>query len=93
MSLFVPLAVCAAATDGGRTVASWVWKVSVSGLSRVSVRRHLGAAARLGRLQRAGDGVAEQRVWADFDETWLCSSAAVATAWLNRTGLRRLTTQ
>ena len=37
MSFFMPSAFCAAATDGGRTDASWVWNVSVSGLSRVSV--------------------------------------------------------
>ena len=92
MSFFVPLGFCAAATDGGRTVASWVWNVSVSGLSRVRVPATWASPR----------GLADSSVplmawmsngWGLTSTKLACFSAAVATAWLNRTGLRRLTTQ
>ena len=92
MILFVPSALCAAAADGGRTVASWVWKVSVSGLSRVSVpdtwappRGLADSNVPLMAWLSSGCGLTSMKV------AWF--SAAVATAWLNRTGLRRFTTQ
>ena len=82
----------AAATDGGRTVASWVWNVSVSGLSRVSVaatwappRGLADSSVPLMAWLSSGCGLTSTKV------EWF--SAALATAWLNRTGLRRLTTQ
>ena len=43
--------------------------------------------------QGVGDGVGEQRMRADLDEGARGSAPAAATAWLNRTGLRRLATQ
>ena len=92
MSLFVPPALCAAAADGGRTVASWVWNVSVSGLSRVSVpatwappRGLADSNVPLMAWLSSGCGLTSTKV------AWF--SAAAATAWLNRTGLRRFTTQ
>ncbi len=94
MSFFVPPSICdAAATDGGRTVASWVWNVSVSGLSRVSVadtwappRGLADSSVPLMAWLSSGCGLTSTNVV-------LRSSAALATAWLNRTGLRRFTTQ
>ena len=45
------------------------------------------------RGERFTDTVGEQRVRADFDEGGRAFRRQSATAWLNRTGLRRLATQ
>ena len=88
---FRAAAFSAVAADGGRTAARWVWKVSVSGLSRFNVAA-TGIAARLGgpRLSviawvSSGCGLISMNV--------LWSAPAASTAWLNRTGLRRLAAQ
>ena len=67
MSLFVPSAVCAADRRRPNRRQLRVERQRF-GIVPVQRCRHLGTAARPGRLQVAGDGVAEQRMRADFDE-------------------------
>ncbi len=79
-------------STGGRTAASCVWKASVSGLSRFTVAPTWNCRWSAARAEGLGDRVGQQRVRADLDEVAVVG-AGRGTAWLNRTGLRRLAAQ
>ena len=77
---------------GGRVV--WVaLRLRVEGEGFVGVALQGSDAVVMSAGQGVGDGVGEQRVGADFDEGGVVVAPAVAMAWLNRTGLRRLAAQ
>ena len=67
-------------------------EVGVEGEGVVGVALQGSDAVVVRAAEGVADGVGQQRMRADFDEgAW--SAPAAATAWLNRTGLRRLAAQ
>ena len=59
----------------------------------VAVARQRADAVMATGLQRVGDGVGEEGMWADFDEGAVVVRRLLLMAWVNRTGWRTLATQ